>query len=138
MYLFLQAVLATLRARGQETDGLLRETLVGWRDRFPKIRDLPGEEARLDAARRLLFGDLGTTEVQRTTDGLQFSLQTCPLAPRALEYGDPCCVARALIGSLVGPGGRTVAIPAALFTFAPKMPGSPAFKTSRPAPETLR
>ncbi|MBI3975279.1 MAG: winged helix-turn-helix transcriptional regulator, partial [Armatimonadetes bacterium] len=99
---FLQAVLATLRAQGHDPESVLREAVTDWAHRHPEIRELPDVGARLDAARRLLFADLDPTEVERTEDGYQFSLRTCPLASLALEYGDLCCVARSLIGSLVG------------------------------------
>ncbi len=69
---------------------------------YPEIRRLPDLRARIDAARRLLFGVSETTEVQLTDGGYRFSLHTCPLAQRSMEFRDPCCVARTALQELIG------------------------------------
>lgn len=68
----------------------------------PEIRRLPDLRARLDAARRALFGDVDTSPVEHTDTGIQFSLHTCPLAPVAMEFSDLCCVTRTALTALIG------------------------------------
>lgn len=99
---FLQAIVAALRKQGVEPDQVLAESLAGWTQRNPQIQELGDAGQRLEAARRLLFSGLDATPVERTDDGFQFSLGTCPLGPLSLEYSDLCSLARGLIGSLIG------------------------------------
>ncbi len=100
---FLQALVAALRAHGQERiEELFQQIADQVGARYPEIRSLPDVEARLEAARRLIFRDVDATEVRRTEDGYEFSLYTCPLAPVAMEFRDLCCVTRSLLRGLVG------------------------------------
>lgn len=100
---FLRALFAGLQAQGREQiEALFRQVADGVAAQHPDIRALPNVRTRLDAARRLFFSDLETTEVQRTDDGYGFSLYTCPLASLAGEFGDVCCVTRSILSRLTG------------------------------------
>lgn len=68
----------------------------------PEIRLLPNALQRLEAARRVVFGDMDSTPALAVDGRCEFSHHTCPLAPVALEFGDPCRLARAVLSALVG------------------------------------
>lgn len=100
---FLRAIVAGMRANGPETfEEVFRRIAAQLRAAHPEIRRLPDPAARLEAARRLFFPDAESTDVERTGDGVQFSLYTCPLAEVAMEYRDLCCAARGVLSALVG------------------------------------
>lgn len=98
---FLRALFAGLDGR-EQVDGIFRKMATHLAAEHPEIRRLPDPAARLDAARRLFFPDAESTSVERTDDGYQFSLYTCPLASVAMEYRDLCCMARGVLEALVG------------------------------------
>lgn len=100
---FLRVLFAGMESQGREqTEALFQEMADRLAAQHPEIRRLPDLPSRLDAARRLFFSDADSTVVERTDDGYQFSLYTCPLAPVAMEFRDLCCVTRALLSTLVG------------------------------------
>lgn len=68
----------------------------------PEIRLLPDSFQRLEAARRVVFGDMDSTPTVIADGRCEFSHHTCPLASVALEFGDPCGLARAVLSALVG------------------------------------
>jgi predicted ArsR family transcriptional regulator len=67
----------------------------------PEIRELPDPLARLDAARRVMFGAEADAPVC-TEDGCQVSMHSCPLVSTALEFRELCAVARAVLSALTG------------------------------------
>jgi predicted ArsR family transcriptional regulator len=100
---FLRSIVAGIRASGpDQLDALFRQVADQLAVEHPEIRRLSDPAARLQAARRLFFPDAESTDVERTTDGVQFSLYTCPLATVAMEYRDLCCAARGVLSALVG------------------------------------
>ncbi len=100
---FLNTIISGMRAAGPERlDTLFRQVADHLAGEHPEIRRLPDPAARLEAARRLFFPDAESTDVERTADGVQFSLYTCPLAAAAMEYRDLCCMARGVLSALVG------------------------------------
>lgn len=68
----------------------------------PEIRLLPDCSQRLEAARRVVFGDVDSTPTVIADGRCEFSLHTCPLAPIALEFRELCGLARAVLSELVG------------------------------------
>lgn len=98
---FLRALFAGLEGReGMEAvTAQMAERLAA---RNPEIRTLPDPASRLEAARRVFFPDAESTEVERTDQGYQFSLYTCPLAALSMEFKDACCMARGALEALVG------------------------------------
>lgn len=100
---FLRAVFSGIQAEGpQRVETLFRQVADRLAADHPEILRLPDPAARLEAARTLFFPDAESTEVERTADGFQFSLYTCPLAAVAMEYRDLCCIARGALGALTG------------------------------------
>lgn len=67
----------------------------------PEIRELPDPSARLEAARRVLFG-AEADATMCTEGGCQFSVHSCPLVSTALEFRELCAVARAVLSALTG------------------------------------
>lgn len=98
---FLRALFAGLESR-EQVDGIFRQMAQRLAAEHPEIRRLPDMAARLDAARRVFFPDAESTAVERTDDGYQFSLYTCPMATVSMEYKDLCCMARGVLEALVG------------------------------------
>lgn len=100
---FLRTIVAGMRAAGtDQLDAVFRRIGDQLSVDHPEIRRLADPAARLEAARRLFFPDAESTDVERTADGVQFSLYTCPLAEVAMEYRDLCCAARGVLSALVG------------------------------------
>ena len=100
---FLRAIVAGMRAAGPDhLDALFRQIADQLAAEHPEIHRLADPAARLQAARRLFFPGAESTDVERTADGVQFSLYTCPLAAVAMEYRDLCCAARGVLSALVG------------------------------------
>ncbi|HEY6101710.1 MAG TPA: DUF977 family protein [bacterium] len=100
---FLRTIVSGMRATGPDhLDALFRLIAEQLAAEHPEIRRLPDPAARLRAARGLFFPDAESTDVERTADGVQFSLYTCPLATVAMEYRDLCCAARGVLSALVG------------------------------------
>lgn len=66
-----------------------------------EIRELPDPSARLDAARRVLFGAEADATVC-TEGGCQVSLHRCPLLSTALEFRELCALARGVLSALTG------------------------------------
>lgn len=100
---FLRTMVAGMRAAGtDQLDEVFRRIGEQLAAEHPEIRRLPDPAARLEAARQLFFPDAESTGVERTSDGVQFSLYTCPLAEVAMEYRDLCCAARGVLSALVG------------------------------------
>ena len=67
----------------------------------PEIRELTDPSARLDAARRVLFGAEADATVC-TEEGCQVSLHSCPLLSAALEFRELCGLARGVLSALTG------------------------------------
>lgn len=100
---FLQTLFSGMRAGGADRIELLfRQIAERLAAEHPEIRRIPDLPGRLEAARRLFLPDAESTDVERTEDGVQFSLYTCPLATVAMEYRDLCCMARGVLSALVG------------------------------------
>jgi predicted ArsR family transcriptional regulator len=100
---FLRTMVAGMRAAGSgQLDELFRKIGEQMAAEHPEIRRLADPAARLEAARQIFFPDAESTDVERTGDGVQFSLYTCPLAAVAMEYRDLCCAARGVLSTLVG------------------------------------
>ena len=68
----------------------------------PEIRALPDQAQRLEAARRVLFGETDSTSVVRLDRRAQFSVIDCPLGPASLDFRDLCRFARMVLTELVG------------------------------------
>jgi len=100
---FLRTIVSGMHAAGPgRLDALFHQIADQLAAEHPEIRRLADPAARLQAARRLFFPDAESTDVERTPDGVQFSLYTCPLAAVAMEYRDLCCAARGVLSALVG------------------------------------
>lgn len=69
---------------------------------YPEIRALPDPAERLEAARRVLFGEADSTPVVRLDRRCEFSLHSCPLGPSSLQFRDLCRFARMVLTELVG------------------------------------
>jgi len=98
---FLRALFAGLEGR-QQAERLFQQMAERLAARHPEVRQLPDVGARLDAARQVFFPDAESTPVERTDEGYQFSLYTCPLAAVAMEFKDLCCMARTVLSALTG------------------------------------
>lgn len=68
----------------------------------PEIRWLPDSFQRLEAARRVVFGDVDSTPTVIADGRCEFSFHTCPLATIALEFRELCGLARSVLSELVG------------------------------------
>ena len=100
---FLRTMVAGMHAAGTpQLDEVFQKIGEQLAAEHPEIRRLADPAARLEAARQLFFPDAESTDVERTGDGVQFSLYTCPLAAVAMEYRDLCCAARGVLSALVG------------------------------------
>lgn len=100
---FLLELQARKRRQAQaDVEGRYREIAREIAILHPEIRLLPDPLQRLDAARRVLFGDVDSTPAVMADGECEFSHHTCPLATVALEFGDPCTLARAVLSELVG------------------------------------
>jgi predicted ArsR family transcriptional regulator len=98
---FLRALFAGMADRAH-VEPLFERMAAQLAAQHPDIRGLPDIAARLEAARNVFFPDAESTPVERTSDGYQFSLYTCPLAPVALEFKDLCCMARRALAQMTG------------------------------------
>lgn len=100
---FLRTMVAGMRAGGaDQLDAVFERIARQLAADHSEIRRLPDPASRLEAARRLFFPEAESTDVERTADGVQFSLYTCPLAEVAMEYRDLCCAARGVLSALIG------------------------------------
>lgn len=100
---FLRAIFAGMHAEGRERiEGLFQQVADQLAAAHPEIRNIADPRGRMEAARRLFFGEVDSTETEPTETGYQFSIHTCPLAPLSMEFGDLCCVTRRAISKLVG------------------------------------
>lgn len=100
---FLHALFAGMHAEGRERiEALFQQVAEQVAAAHPEIRKLPDVRERMEAARRIFFGEADSTGTGVTEDGLQFSMHTCPLAPLSMEFGDLCCMARQALSNLVG------------------------------------
>jgi len=97
---FLRALFAAIPDR-ERLEELFQEMGERLAARHPEIRRLPDFGARLEAARRIFFPDAESTAVERTAEGYQFSLYTCPLASVSMEFRDLCCMARGVLEQMV-------------------------------------
>jgi len=98
---FLRALFAAISDRAQ-LEAIFQEMGERLAAQHPEIRRLPDLAARLEAARRIFFPDAESTTVERTDDGYQFSLYTCPLASVSMEFRDVCCLARGVLEQMIG------------------------------------
>ncbi len=70
---------------------------------YPEIRSLTDPAARLEAARRVVYGrDAGA--VVCLEGRCQFSVHDCPFAPLAPEFLELCAFARTALNALFGEG----------------------------------
>jgi len=100
---FLRALFAGMHVEGRERiEGLFQQVADQLATAHPEIRNITNVGARIEAARRLFFSEVDSTETKVTENGFQFSIHTCPLAPLSMEFGDLCCVTRRAISKLVG------------------------------------
>lgn len=100
---FLHALFTGMQSQGRERiEALFQDVADHLVATHPEIRRLPDLKARLDASRRLFFGETDSTTVEPSDKGYKFSIYTCPLAPVAMEFRDLCCVTRAVLSGLVG------------------------------------
>lgn len=100
---FLRAIFAGMHAEGRERiEGLFQQVADQLAAAHPEIRNIADPRGRMEAARRLFFGEVDSTETEATETGYQFSIHTCPLVPLSMEFGDLCCVTRLAISKLVG------------------------------------
>jgi len=98
---FLRALFAGMADR-EHIDGVFRQMAAQLAAQHPEIRRLPDVAARLEAARRVFFPDAESTAAERTDEGYQFSLYTCPLASVSMEFKDLCCMARGVLEQMIG------------------------------------
>lgn len=68
----------------------------------PEIRTLSDPAQRLEAARKVLFGETDSTPVERVGRRAQFSVTDCPLGPASMDFRDLCRFARMVLTELVG------------------------------------
>ncbi|MBI2246856.1 MAG: hypothetical protein HYU65_02805 [Armatimonadetes bacterium] len=70
---------------------------------YPEIRSLTDPAARLEAARRVVYGT-DAAAVVCLEGRCQFSVHDCPFAPLAPEFLELCALARTVLDALVGEG----------------------------------
>ena len=98
---FLRALFAGMADR-ERIEGVFQQMAAQLAAQHPEIRRLPDVPARLEAARRVFFPDAESTAAERTSEGYQFSLYTCPLASVSMEFKDLCCMARGALEQMIG------------------------------------
>lgn len=98
---FLRALFAGMADRAR-IETVFEQMAAHLAAQHPEIRRLPDIAARLEAARRVFFPDAESTAAERTADGYQFSLYTCPLASVSMEFKDLCCMARGALEQMTG------------------------------------
>lgn len=100
---FLRVVTSGVPARERERmDVLFRQLADHLAAEHPEVRQIADPGARLEAARRVVFGEGEATEVRRTAAGWEFSLTACPVVPLGMEFPDLCGFARILLDRLTG------------------------------------
>ncbi|HEU5300579.1 MAG TPA: helix-turn-helix domain-containing protein [bacterium] len=98
---FLRALFAGMADRAR-IEAVFEQMGAHLAAQHPEIRRMPDVAARLEAARRIFFPDAESTAAERTADGYQFSLYTCPLASVSMEFKDLCCMARGTLARMTG------------------------------------
>lgn len=100
---FVWALFAGMRSQGREgIEATFAQVAERLAQSHPDIRRFPEAGDRLDAARRLFFGDAESRGAEATESRFQFSLRICPLAPVAMEFKDLCCITREVLTQFIG------------------------------------